>query len=71
MTARGRVTHDGKVYCSVEETARMLATTTRKIRELMGSGDLEWVQLRINGRLFVPAESILALKRQRVQGSRV
>ena len=43
----------------------MLSTTARKVREMMGRGDLEWTQLRINGRLLIPVESIVGyMKRQ-------
>jgi len=64
MAPHGRIVHDGKVYFTVGETARNLSTTATKIRQMMGNGDLKWTQLRIGGRLFVPAESILAYKRR-------
>ncbi len=30
----------------------------------MGRGDLEWTQLRINGRILIPAESIVGYKKR-------
>jgi hypothetical protein len=64
MTTPGSVTHDGRVYFSVGEAARELSTTATKIRQMMGRGDLDWTQLRVGGRIFVPADSILASKRR-------
>jgi hypothetical protein len=37
----------------------MLHTSTPKIREAMGRGDLEWTQIKVNGKLLVGIESLL------------
>ena len=55
---------DGVLYYSVTEAANSLRTTPTRIRSLMGSRELEWTQLRVNGQLMVSAESILAFKRR-------
>ncbi len=64
MPKYDKVIHNEKAYYSVGATARMLSTTATKIREIMGRGELEWTQLRVNGRIVISAESIVAYKRQ-------
>lgn len=64
MPANDKVSYKGKVYYSVGATARMLSTSATKIREMMGRGDLESAQLRVNGRILIPAESIVAYKKR-------
>ena len=67
MPANDKVVHKGKVYYSVGATARLLATSATRVRQMMGRGDLEWTQLRVNGRILVPAESIVAYMRHQDQ----
>jgi hypothetical protein len=62
MSANKKVIHGGKTYYSVGATARILSTTANKVREMMGRGDLEWTQFRVNGRLLITAESIVGYK---------
>jgi hypothetical protein len=57
---------DGKAHYSIADAAKLLGTNSRKVRELMGTGTLEWNQTRANGRLIVEAESILRCKRRRM-----
>lgn len=64
MSANKKVIHKGKTYYSVGETARILSTTAIKVKEMMGRGDLEWTQFRVNGRLFITAESIVGYKKR-------
>ena len=65
MPVNRRIVHEGKAYYSVGATARVLSTTARKVREMMGRGDLEWTQLRINKRLLIPVESIVGYIKRR------
>lgn len=62
--ARDKIIHNGKAYYPVGAAARLLSTSAGKIRELMGKGELEWTQLRVNGRIVIPAESIVTYKKQ-------
>jgi hypothetical protein len=64
MRAGDRVVHEGKAYYSIGAAARFLSTTPTKVREIMGRGDLEWMQLRINGRQLISAESIVRYSRR-------
>lgn len=53
-----RKIHDGVPYFAVPDAARLLGTTTPKVREMMGNGGLEWMQFKENGKLFVSGRSI-------------
>jgi hypothetical protein len=55
---------EGKPYYSVADAAKLLGTNASKVRELMGSGQLEWNQTRLNGRLIVDADSIVRYREQ-------
>lgn len=68
--ARGKVIHKGRAYYPVSAAARLLSTSAPKIRELMGSGDLKWTQLRVGGRIMIPAESIVEFRRKRDEPDR-
>jgi hypothetical protein len=57
-----KIVRDGKTYFTVGATARLLSTTGNEVREIMGRGDLEWTQFRMNGRLLITAASIAAYK---------
>ena len=65
MTAPKKIIHEGRVYYAVGVAAKELRTTAAKVREWMGSGELQWIQRRANGRLLVSAESLVALQRKR------
>ena len=54
-----KVIHEGSAYYSVLDAARLLGTSAPKVREMMGNGNLEWTQFRVNGKLFITAKSIL------------
>jgi hypothetical protein len=58
------ISHKGGVYYDIASTARLLRTTTAKVRQLMGEGELEWTQLRLGGKIVVRAESIAEYKRR-------
>ncbi|MBU3666894.1 MAG: hypothetical protein FGM15_13610 [Chthoniobacterales bacterium] len=59
MRADRKIFHEGRVWYGVPK-ARTLGATTPKIREALGRGDLERTRLRINGKLLVTIESLLA-----------
>lgn len=53
----------GKVHYSISDTAKMLDVSVHKVRALMGSGQLEYRQIRLNSRqLYVSGESIVRVK---------
>ena len=61
-----RKTHNGIAYFSVGGAATFLGTNTAKIKQLMGDGTLDWCNLRVNGRIFVTAASLIKYKQQPV-----
>jgi hypothetical protein len=54
-----KVLNNGKAHYSVPDAARILKITKNKVRELLGKGDLESAQFRMNGKIFVTAKSIV------------
>ena len=67
---RDTVNHDGKVYFTVGGASRAIGTTTAKVRALMGRGLLEWAQFKVNGKLMVSSESLVAyMKTQPIKQS--
>jgi hypothetical protein len=60
----------GKTYYSVGRAAKMLGTNTAKVKELMANGDLEWLNLQVNGPLYIPEDSLLAYQRRLLEYKR-
>jgi hypothetical protein len=65
-----KIVHNGKTYYSVGAAAKMLHTNTMKVKQLMGDGSLEWLNLRVNGPLYIPEASILAHQRTLLEKKR-
>ena len=68
---RTKVTHAGKTYYSVGGAAKLLSTNTMKVKQLMGDGNLEWSNLRVNGPLYISEASILAYQREQLERKRI
>ncbi|MFA7399645.1 MAG: hypothetical protein WCZ98_04095 [Sideroxydans sp.] len=65
MAAKNQVVHEGKIYYSMAATARLLGTTTTKVKQLIVPEGLEWTNIRVNGPIWIGAESIASyLKRK-------
>jgi hypothetical protein len=64
-----KIVHQDRIFYSVSGAAMVLGTYTAKIRELMGSGKLEWTQVKINGKLFDSGDSLVKLKKERASES--
>jgi hypothetical protein len=62
MKPMRKVEHDGQLWCSVGDGAKHLGTNAQKIRALMGSGELRYTQLRLNGRLYVSVNDLARLR---------
>lgn len=69
MPAKGKINHQRKAWLSVAATARQLGTTTAKVRELMGRGELAWAQPRAKGKLYISAESIVAYEKRKPENA--
>jgi hypothetical protein len=69
MAVKTQLMHEGKLYYSVAATARLLGTTTPKLRQLIIPEGLEWANFRINGPIWISAESVASyLRRRQSQG---
>jgi hypothetical protein len=64
-----RIVKNGIAYHTVGNAAKVLGTNTMKVKQLMGDGTLEWLNLRINGRIYITEASILAYKRALMEKS--
>ena len=62
MRPMKKVERDGELWCSVGDGAAFLKTNAQKIRALMGSGELRYTQLRLNGRLYVNIKDLFRLR---------
>jgi hypothetical protein len=61
MFAGKKVAHEGKIWCSVADTARYLRTTHQKVRNMMGS-ELDYTQIRKNGNLYVSVDDLVKVQ---------
>jgi hypothetical protein len=62
------VEHAGAKWCTVEDGARYLRTTTPKVRELMGANKLGYTQIRANGRVYVSVAELVEIQTAKVEG---
>ncbi len=69
MRVERKIIHEGRVWYSVPAAARLLHMRTAKMREIMGSGEVEWTQLKAGGKLLVAVDSILSYE-QRIQATK-
>lgn len=67
---RTRIERAGKIYHTVGGAAKMLRTNTAKVKQLMGDGTLDWLNLRDGGRLYITEASILAYQRSLLEQKR-
>lgn len=56
--ARGKIVHQGQTYYTVGAAAKLLRTNVVKVKELMGNGSLEWLNLSVNGHIVIPQSSL-------------
>ena len=68
MFAGKKVTHNGRIWCSVADAARYLRTTPQKVRKMMGS-ELDYTQIRKNGNLYVSLDDLVKIQVARVYGA--
>ena len=64
MKPMKKVFYNGELWCGVSDGAAFLKTSTPKMRILMGSGELRYVQLRENGRLHVSVSDLFQLRQK-------
>lgn len=70
ISKKNSMGRDGKVYHSVPEAARMLGTTTTKLKQFAVAEGLEFENFRSNGKLWISDEQIQAcIARRKPNGS--
>jgi prophage antirepressor-like protein len=61
---KGKIDHDGRSWMMIPDVAKVLGTTSTKVREAMGRGDLEWAQKRLGGKLIISTQSLLEYEKR-------
>ena len=67
MAAKTQMMHEGKLYYSMPAAARVLGTTTTKLKEIIGPEGIEYRNFRVNGALWVSAQVLADYVRRRDQ----
>jgi hypothetical protein len=67
MAAKTQKLHDGKLFYSMPAAARLLGTTTTKLKQIIGPEGIEYCNFRVNGALWVNALDIANYLRRRDQ----
>jgi hypothetical protein len=65
MAAKTQMLHDGKLYYSMPAAARLLGTTTTKLKQIIGPEGIEYCNFRVNGPLWVSAQDLASYLRRR------
>ena len=60
MKSNDKIIHNGTAFYTVSATAKLLKITHAQVRELMTKGELKWIQLRTDGKVYASASSILS-----------
>jgi len=64
MKEKDKIIQNGVVYYTVAGTAKFLGITKNKLKELMGQGQMQWIQFKPNGPLYITAKSLVAYMRR-------
>lgn len=64
MRVERKIVHEGRVWYSVPAAERLPHCRIEAVREIMGSGEVEWTQLKVDGRSLVAVESLLDCERR-------
>ncbi len=65
MAAKTQVIHEGTLYYSMSAAARLLGTTTTKLKQIIEPEGIEYRNFRVNGPLWVSAQDIASYLRRR------
>jgi hypothetical protein len=60
--------HEGKRYITFPAAAKMLGTTTTKLKGIIASEGMAWRNFQTNGKLFVKLNDIRAYLKRRDAG---
>lgn len=67
MPQKTQILHEGKMYYSMSAAAKLLGTTTTKLKQIIGPEGIAFCNLRVNGPLWVSASDIASYLRRRDQ----
>jgi len=67
MASKTQMMHEGKLYYSMPVAARLLGTTTTKLKQIIGPEGIEFCNFRINGPLWINASDVESYLRRRNQ----
>lgn len=65
MAAKTQIMFEGKLYYSMSAAARLLGTTTTKLKQIIGPEGIEFRNIRVNGPIWVSAQDIASYMRRR------
>ena len=68
MAVKTQKMHDGKLYYTTAATARMLETTTTKLKSFMIEEGFEWTTLPKSSGIWISATSITEYLRRKEKG---
>lgn len=67
MLAKTQMMHEGKLYDSMPAAARLLGTTTAKLKQIIGPEGIEYCNFRVNGPLWLSAQDLAGYLHRRDQ----
>lgn len=65
MAVKTQKMHEGRLYYSVPAAARLLGTTTTKLKQIIGPEGIEYRNFCVNGALWVSARDLADYLRRR------
>ncbi len=67
MVAKTQMMREGKLYYSMPAAARLLGTTTTKLKQIVELESIEYCNFKVNGPLWVNALDLANFSRRRDQ----
>lgn len=64
MASKTQLMHEGKLYYSLPAAARVLGTTTTKLKQIIGPECIEYRNFRVNGKIWVSASDLASYMRR-------
>jgi hypothetical protein len=65
VAAKTQMMHEGKLYYSMPAAAKLLGTTTTKLKQIIEPEGIEYCNFRVNGPLWVSAQDLVSYLRRR------
>jgi len=70
MTTKKATTCGGHLYYSVPTTAKLIGTTTTKLKSIALAEGMQFENLRVNGKLWIRADSVDAYLSRRTKAQK-